>query len=416
MRIGTTMDSGGRTSIAILLERCGRGGTYDARVSAAGEVSPSVAMSREPPSIRAIVVRIACIVLGARAALEAAGLLSITAFVRRPLSRALTMWSVWDAGHYLRIAKVGYRPHGIRNDDPLFIVFFPGYPLVVRLATYVFRNFVLSGLLVSFVASIAAGVVLYKLVRLDADHAEAWRTVVLLFTFPTAFFLAAPYSEALFLFAVLAAVYAARTNRWVRTGLAGALATGTRVAGIALAPALAYEALRSSRSWTVRSRRLALVAVMFTGLLAYIAINLVVHDDPLWFLHVQRSHWYQEAVPPWDPIITAILKLIEGQRDSAYTLIYASRLAAFVFAVPMLVLASRRLRTMDAIYGWSGFVLVCSTSWLISLPRYLLPLYPIFMVEAKLTRSRKVFWPVVVTGAVTQAFLFWRHVRGDWAF
>jgi hypothetical protein len=75
-----------------------------------------------------------------------------------------------------------------------------------------------------------------------------------------------------------------------------------------------------------------------------------------------------------------------------------------------------RLRTADAIYGWSGFILVCSTSWLISLPRYLLPLYPIFMIEAKLTRSRRVFWPVVVIGALTQAFLFWRHVRGDWAF
>ena len=37
-------------------------------------------------------------------------------------------------------------------------------------------------------------------------------------------------------------------------------------------------------------------------------------------------------------------ELIEGQRDSAYTLIFASRLAAFAFAVPMLVLATRWLR------------------------------------------------------------------------
>ncbi len=410
------MDSGGRVSIAILPGRSERCGTYDARVSAAGEVSPSVAPLSAPPRTRAIVARIVLIAVAARVALEAAGLLSIKPFVRHPLRRALSMWVVWDAGHYLRIAKVGYRPHDVRTDDPLFIVFFPGYPIVVRLVTYVIRNFVLSGLLVSFVASVAAGVLLYKLVRLDADHPEAWRAVILLFTFPTAFFLAAPYSEALFLFVVLAAVYAARTSRWVRTGLAGALATGTRVAGIALVPALAYAAFRSSPSWTVRSRRLALVGVMFVGLLAYIAINLVVHDDPLWFLHVQRSHWYQEAVPPWEPIITAVRKLIEGQRDSAYTLIYTSRLAAFAFAIPMLVLASRRLPRMDAIYGWSGFVLVCSTSWLISLPRYLLPLYPIFMVEAKLTRSRKVFWPIVVIGAMMQAFMFWRHVRGDWAF
>jgi hypothetical protein len=385
-------------------------------VSSAGEGSVSAVPAPEAPPTRSIVLRIVGIILGTRVALEAAGLISIAPFVRNPLRRVLSMWVVWDAGHYLRIAKVGYRPHGIPNDDPLFIVFFPGYPAIVRLATYVFRSYVVSGLLVSAVASVGAGMLLYKLVRLDADHPEAWRAVVLLFTFPTAFFLAAPYSEALFLFAVLAAVYAARTSHWLRTGLAGALAAATRVAGIALAPALAYEALRSAPRWTVRVRRLALVGIMFAGLLAYLAINLVVHDDALWFLHVQRSHWYQEAVPPWEPIIVAVDRLLQGPRDSSYTFIYANRLVAFVFAVVMLVIATKRLPRMDAIYGWSGLVLVCSTSWLISLPRYLLPLYPIFMIEAKLTRSRRVFWSVVAVGAVTQAFLFWRHVRGDWAF
>jgi hypothetical protein len=68
------------------------------------------------------------------------------------------------------------------------------------------------------------------------------------------------------------------------------------------------------------------------------------------------------------------------------------------------------------IYGVSGFVLVLSTSWLISLPRYLLALYPIFMVGAQLTRSKPVFWTVVSVGAGAQVGLFWRYAVGAWTF
>jgi hypothetical protein len=379
-------------------------------VDAAGPAPP------ERPSDHGLLLRAVLIVIGRFVALEVIGLFSLAQLVRRPLAHGLRMWTEWDAGHYLRIAKVGYRAHGLGNDDPLFIVFFPGYPAVVRLVSFAVRNLIVSGLLVSALASVGAGWMLYKLARLDGDHDEAWRAVVLLFSFPTAFFLAAPYSESMFLFVVLAAMYAARTNRWGRSAVAGAVATATRVAGVALLPALAFAALTSPGSWSARTRRLVLVGLSVTGLAAYLVINQIVHDDAFWFLHVQRSHWYQRPVPPWEPVIDAVGELIEGQRDSAYALIFASRLAAIAFAIPMLVLATRWLRRADAIYGWAALLVVGSTSWLISLPRYLLPIYPIFVVEAKLTRSRRVFWPIVVAGSVAQAWLFWRYVRADWAF
>ena len=372
--------------------------------------------SSERPSTGSIVKRIGWIVVLRLVVLEGVGLLSLVPLVRRPWLHALRMWTEWDAGHYLRIAQVGYRPRGVPNDDPLFIVFFPGYPAVVRVVAFAVRNLVVSGLLVSALSSVGAAWLLYRLVLLDADHEEAWRAVVLLFTFPTAFFLAAPYSEAMFLCSVLAAMHAARTSRWVRAGVAGAVATATRVAGIALLPALAFAAVTSSRPWSARARRILLVCISGGGLAAYLVINEVVHGDAFWFLHVQRSHWYQQPVPPWEPVITAVRELVAGQRDSAYTVIFASRLAALAFAVPMLVAAARRLKRVDAIYGWAALLAVGSTSWLISLPRYLLPIYPIFMVEAKLTRSRRVFAIVVAAGCVVQAWLFWRFVRADWAF
>jgi hypothetical protein len=240
--------------------------------------------------------------------------------------------------------------------------------------------------------------------------------VLLLFAFPTAYFLATPYSEALFLFAVVGSAYASRTGRWGRAGTAGALATGTRVAGIALVPALAVEAVRTARDRADLTRRAGWVAFAGAGLVLYLGINWLVHGDPLWFLQVQRSHWFQHAVPPWQSIIDGVRGLLDGPDDTTRNLIFWGRTAGFAFALLLLIVGLRRLRVADSVYGWAAFVLVLSTSWLISLPRYLLAIYPIFVVGAWLTRSRAVLWPVVVLGAVAQIFLFWNYAWGRWAY
>jgi hypothetical protein len=367
------------------------------------------------PTPRTVLARIAAITVGIRVILEGIGLVAVSR-TGITFDQALQMWVRWDAGHYLRLAEVGYRRGTPPPDDPLFIVFFPGYPLVVRVVGYVVRDLVASGLLVSLAASIGAAYLLYRLVRLDAGHDEAWRAVLLLLAFPTAYFLAAPYTESLFLFAVLASVYAARTGGWLRASLAGMAATSTRVAGVSLLPALAFEAISSPARWPTRVRRLGWVAAASAGLLAYLGINWVVYDDPFWFLEVQRSHWSQEAKPPWDTIVVAASSLLDGVQDPTRRLIFWTRLGACAFAVTVLCVGARRLRVADSVYGWAGLVLVLSTAWLISLPRYVLVLYPLFMVGAKLTRSRTVLLCVIALSSVAQIWLFSRYVRGIWAF
>ncbi len=378
-------------------------------MSVTAELPPRAERRSGDPSPRSVFWRIVALVAAVRVILEGIGLASLRAH-GHGWGRALEMWSAWDAPHYLRLAEVGYRPHTVPSgDDPLFIVFFPFFPLAVRIASVVFRNLILSGLVVSFLASIGSGWFLYKLVRIDAPHDEAWRAVLLLFAFPTAYFLAAPYTEALFLFAVLACMYAARTDRWARSGFAGALATGTRVAGIALIPALVVEARG-------RIRRMPWIALTALGLLVYLAINQIVHGDPLWFLRVQREHWYQHAVPPWEPIVDSVRALFTKSPHGDTRFIHTGRLIGFVFGVVVLVPATRRLRAADAVYAWSGFVLVLSASWLLSLPRYLIALYPIFTFGARQSRRRTVLLPLLAIGTAVQGWLFWRYSVGAWTF
>jgi len=378
---------------------------------------PAVQISRLP-SAASLLKRLVLLCVGIRIALEVISLVSL-AFHGQPVwTNMIDLWNRWDAPHLLRLAEVGYVESSPppNTDDPLFIVFFPFFPLAVHVVSLVVLNLVLSGLIVSFAASVGAGYFLFRLVALDADEATAWRAVLLLFSFPTAYFLAAPFTEALFLFAVLASVYAARTSRWAASGVAGALATGTRITGIALAPALLVEVFARKAGVSERVRRVAWISVAAAGLLIYLAINLIVHGDPLYFLQVQRTHWSNQAAPPWEPVQVAIESLIAGGNDFTFIFVFVGRIAGVLVALPLLVLAVRRLRLPDVLYGWTGFILILSSSWLISFPRYLLVLYPLFVVGARLTRSLRVLIPFVLAGAALQGWLMWRYGVGQWTF
>lgn len=361
--------------------------------------------------------RLVLLCIGIRVGLEVIGLLSLDFHGQPVWTHALDMWKRWDAQGYLRIADRGYVGAPSPNaDDPFDIALFPLFPLAVHVVSLAVQNLVLSALVVSFAASVGAGYFLFRLVALDADEAAAWRAVFLLFSFPTAYFLAAPFTEALFLFAVLASVYAARTGRWAGSGVAGALATGTRMTGIALAPALLVEVFARRTGVRDRVRRLAWISVAGCGLLIYLAINYFVHGDPLWFIEVQRTHWSNQLVPPWEPVRGAIVSLLAGGNDDMMTFIFRGRVAGVLVALPLLVLAVGRLRLPDLLYGWASFVLILSSSWLISLPRYLLVLYPLFIVGSRLGRSPRVLIPFILAGVALQGWLMWLYAGGDWTF
>src|SRR5215207_3980455 len=157
----------------------------------------------------------------------------------------LAIWNRWDALHYLDIARLGYVSGGV---EARWIVFFPLYPWLVRAASVLLRDELLAAFFVSGVASVAAGLLLYRIARADDEAEEVARGAVFyLLVFPTAYFLHIGYNESLFLALVLGAFLAARARcRWA-AGLLGGLAAMTRINGVVLLPALAFEAWEEYR-------------------------------------------------------------------------------------------------------------------------------------------------------------------------
>lgn len=350
-----------------------------------------------------------------RALLFVTGLTAAAGSSGGDLSAAVSrMWLHWDPSHYLRIADVGYRPSG---EDALFIVFFPLFPLLVAATGVVVRNLVVAALVVTTLSSIGSGWLLYRLTGLDHGDRESWGAAIVLFTFPTAYALFAPYSESVFLVCVLASVYAARTGRWWLAGAAGLAATATRMVGLALVPALLVEAFVAQRGAAVpASRKLAAIALVPLGFLSYLGVNQAVHGDPFHFLQVQDEHWFQHAVPPWQPVTDAVLAIGRTDLTVESFLVHPARLVALAFALAVLAYGWRSMRWTERTFSVTTLLMVLSASWLISLPRYLLGIYPLFTTLGRLGRRPWALAAVASAGMLLQLLLFARFARGMWAF
>ena len=148
------------------------------------------------------------------------------------------LWSRanFDGIHYLDIARKGY---GVYQQ-----AFFPLYPKLIEYLGFspIFQGRTLvAGLLISVISLFFGLLLFYKLIRLDYQKNIARRAIIYLLIFPTSFYFAAVYTEALFLVLVLASFYFARTKHWWWAGIFGLLATSTRLPGIFLFPALMVE-------------------------------------------------------------------------------------------------------------------------------------------------------------------------------
>lgn len=140
------------------------------------------------------------------------------------------LWASWDGDYYLRIARNGYSFHGVE------VSFFPGYPSLTRLFALGDPSWLAwSGFLISNIAFIIAGLLLWHQVRLDFDKSTAWETIIVYTVFPTSVFFSAIYPESLFLlFSVLVYWLSAR-KQYILAGAIVSLAAVTRVNGLLLA-------------------------------------------------------------------------------------------------------------------------------------------------------------------------------------
>lgn len=328
---------------------------------------------------------------------------------------AVTAFERFDALWFLGIASRGYGP---ANGT---LVFFPGYPLLIRGVSPLLGGHPLAaGLLVSNLCAFGSMVVLYFLSASEWDETVARRAVVYLAVFPTAFFLLAPYSESPFLLLALTSLWAARRDRWAVAGLAGAAAAATRNVGVLLALPLLAEALsryrEGQRSGTVARAAWSVAPVV--GIAAVLAFARAVSGDWLAPVH-QQATWQRELAFPLVTVIraTGIAFRFLGNYPGGYHLmdwlVVAPALAAGVWV-------ALRTRLLYGVYTWAMLLAPLSFVFqprpFMSLPRFLLPIFPILWAPAVWARRRPGVHTAVVAasaaalGLLTILFAAWYYV------
>jgi hypothetical protein len=355
----------------------------------------------------------------------------------------------WDSVWYLAIAHGGY------DHEPARTAFFPLYPLVLRGVGVVIGSDLLAGVLVSMVAFAVSLVLLYRLVALELDDEVARIAVMLIAFCPMAYFFSAVYSESLFLALSLGCIWQARMGRWAVAGVLGALAAAERNSGIALCvpiallflygpradlgPAILPAAASRLRRLLPRYRptlSLAWVLLVPAGLAVYVLALALATGDGLAPFHAEQV-WFRHYAGPfggvWDGAVAAwdgLRQVLHGPPPPIYftkaggnpMVVAGQNLMLFGFLVAgavALVGAFRRLPVAYGAYALAALVLPLSypvgPQPLISLPRYEVVLFPLFIWSAWWLRRRSLSTAAVAALAVllglfTAEFATWRFV------
>ncbi len=320
----------------------------------------------------------------------------------------LDMFARWDAHSYLLVAQQGY---SAAPQLQYLLAFFPLYPLAIRLFNYLFLNPVTAALVVSFLASVAARVFLQKRAKKEGDEAFSERSLAYFFLFPTAYFLAVPYSESLFFALVLGAFFFAREGKWNAAGILGMLAVLTRGQGIVLFPALLAEAYLQKAEW----KKTAGLLLIPLGLVLYLGINFWIGGSPLAFMDYQQKTFSHRLVAPWNPITDGISSVLKDAPSEYRTKVLELPLLAFGGTALALLISARWLRPSYQLYGWLLLALFGSLSFQISMPRYVMAVFPWFFILAR-PKNENVHRLLLPAFSISMGGLFFLYSLGRWAF
>jgi hypothetical protein len=304
----------------------------------------------------------------------------------------------------LRIASDGYGDAATGS-----AAFFPGYPLLIGGLSVVLGGHPLAAAtIISHGAFLAALVIFYRLSEDEFGVATARRAVLYLSLFPTAFFFIAPFSESLFFLLVVLSLYFTRRARWAPAALAGALAAGTRAVGVVLALPLVIEAVRRAREEgdgrvRVRTAVPGILAALVVpcGTLAYLLFWRVTSGD--WLVPATaRGGQVREFTYPWETLLDAT-KLAFGTPGAGSFGFFLLEWLILLPAVIAGLWVARRAALHYAAYTWASILVVLTFAWeprpLLSVPRFILPMFPVFWGFARFAERYNAHNAVVAVSA-----------------
>jgi hypothetical protein len=332
--------------------------------------------------------------------------------------------SQWDARWFLQISLHGY------EEVPQAAAFFPVYPAVVHGLAWLTGSELVAGVLISLAAGGVAAWVLAQLARPLLGERGAHDVVLYFALYPVGFVVTSLYSEGLFIALAAGSFLAATRGRPLLAGVLGGLATGTRLMGLALLPALVLLLWRGRDPRSLARLAPLLLLPAAVGLYA-LYLDWAIGDA--WAFTSAQADWNRN---------TSLLGPLEGLKDAFQSagrglrhlfdippggpgneqrvgLWNLSHLALLVAALWLTWVSWRRLGAAFGAYSAATLVIALSAPAegfpLVSLPRFLFADFPLFLALASLTLDRpRARDGVLVTFAALGAVAAAAFARAIW--
>ncbi len=303
-----------------------------------------------------------------------------------PASNPVKLHVRWDSGFYVAIALYGY--------EGVNAAFFPLYPMVMKTVDAVLLRPILptmdeidrmelAGYTVSSIASLAAALGLFALMRLVLGEEAARRGVFYFLIYPSAIFLLQVYSEPLFLALATWCIYIVIRRRWWVAGLIAGIATLDRAAGITLTiPILVTWLLDWYHGARPRWITLSVVAIpVIVWRLYYLWL------DVRGLSVVKGQAYFGRSLFPSNPLKLFGDELGFVTNNPQATVHITLDILLMLLAVGASIYALRKWPAVG-VYGLAAIGLPLLTFRVTGLSRYSLAVIPIYFMLATLGRSR----------------------------
>lgn len=323
----------------------------------------------------------------------------------------LDRWVQWDFYHYRGIAEFGYggEPTGVPNE-----AFFPAFPALLWLGHLLGLPHVLAGLVVSFVAGAVAAVALARLGDLEGGPGVGRLAVVAWVFAPPAVFLAAPYTESLFLAMAIPSWLAARRGRWAPAGVLAAMACTVRVSGLFLVAALVVEWLTSRHRHGLGG--VGWLFVPAVPLLVWMAYLRWLTGDWLAWLNAQAQEWNRTFTWPWDSFANTWNAAFEGTVSIDFVWMFRAEIVAVLIGVALTTALLALRRWGEATWVGLQVVAFATSYWYFSVPRATLLWWPLWVGLAVVAaRWRWVLWAYLSISVPLMAIWAATFLTSRWA-
>lgn len=337
--------------------------------------------------------------------------------LKSPLPDFLVKHAGFDGVHYWNIVQYGYES----SSSGLIQAFFPVYPLILDALHSIGIPVILAGVVLSSIAFWGVLLVFYSEVRHYFTSKVAWYSTLALTFFPTSFYFGMVYTESLFLLLVLLTLRWSRQDQWWWAAGAAAIASGTRIVGVILVPAMFFQLLQREVStpagitgllpsimqriitigtWLrgiyrlITKRRAELFAILMgsMGLVLYMSYLDHAFDDPLRFLSVQEEFGggRSESLVLYPQVIWRYLKILFTAELPWQTwLSFSQEFAAGTLGLLAIVWNWRRIPWSWMVFALGAFLVPTLTGTFSSLSRYVLVCLPLFVTLGIVTTENR---------------------------